>query len=589
MCEPASVIVTKNSFPTFFFQCISAFQVLQGTITHVGGFGAPETPASYTDLPVGTYTLTLTTNYYDTYTTQVTITDGQTTYVNANLAETNSDSDSLPDIREVQGYLDPFGNNRTSDPTIADTDGDGLTDDYEAGVLRTDSNGHTFWKVVSNPRMVDSDTDGLFDPDELEIGTKPLIPDSDGDGLWDSKELDYGTDPLDVNTDGDYADDYQEYLIYAIGSGSRDVAITYQDKTPQQELDTMICGATLGAGGDIVSSCDTDSASYIIGWMLSPSGKITALRDFSFSSYKGDLVGAFLNAIQFKTVQKGMKGLAIPIKNYVTKYPQLTGDVGKVVTKYSDDALQTRTLLKDTILGETAYNRVIAAEKGFGDEATVIRLYEKGVNVKLLDETFQSASIYDRYPGLAKFIANTLLNEEGMASRVTIDLTKLESAQKAGKTRSIQSWLGNIRGSYTEYKARDELYKSGVTIITDLSHINKPGLDLVLKDGNSLKIVECKAVKDLSTSNLKNYLVLDNSGQITGYNVNYALLQGLPESYFTDPNINKQFILYINSPESAAIKTKLNLPASVPYSIKNSQTNQEVKGSVNIIVMAANQ
>lgn len=52
---------------------------------------------------------------------------------------------------EVQGFLDPFGNLRTSDPQNADTDGDGLTDDYEAGYLTTNKDGISFWKVRSDP------------------------------------------------------------------------------------------------------------------------------------------------------------------------------------------------------------------------------------------------------------------------------------------------------------------------------------------------------------------------------------------------------------------------------------------------------
>ena len=79
---------------------------------------------------------------------------------------------------------------------------------------------------------------------------------------------------------------------------------------------------------------------------------------------------------------------------------------------------------------------------------------------------------------------------------------------------------------------------------------------------------------------------LDNNGQITGYNVKYALLQGLPENYFTDSTITKQFILYINSPESTAIKSKLNLPTSVPY--KYSKAGVDYTGTVQVIVMAVN-
>lgn len=288
----------------------------------------------------------------------------------------------------------------------------------------------------------------------------------------------------------------------------------------------------------------------------------------------------------------GSRPPTILFRNFVIKHPEQAGEVGKVVAKYADDSVETRAVLKEKILGETAYNRLA---NRFGDdidnEAIIVKLYEKGVNLKLLDEVFESEQIYARYPDIGKFIARTLLNEEGMASRVTIDLTKLESAYKASKTRSIQSWLGNIRGAYTEYKAKDELYKSGVTIITDLSHVNKPGLDLVLKDGNTLKIVECKAVKDLAVTDLRNYLKTDKTtGAITEFNMNYVL-KHLDESYLTDTTTTKQFILYINSPESASIASKLNLPTSVPYKFTSKfgpTQGQEISGTMQIVVKTVN-
>jgi hypothetical protein len=564
---------------------LNLYSTPPGADIYLDGSFRGQTPITINDISAGDHTLEATKTDYQLLSQTVTVISDSTSTLDLTLVPLNSDPDDIPDYVEKAGVKSPFGSIVTSDPDNVDTDGDGLTDDEEIGGVVTSKDGFTFNKVTSDPRKADSDEDGLFDPDELDIGTKPQIQDTDEDGLSDYQEIERGTDPLDKNTDGDSADDFTELMMYSWGAGvDPNVAITYQDKTPQQELETMICGATLGAGGNIVSTCDTESQSYVAGWMLSPSGKVTALRDFSFFGYQGDIVGAFLNAIQFKTVQKGMGKLVVPIKNFVVRNPQLTGDVGKIVAKYSDDILQTGAILKNSIHGENAYNRIVQ-KLGNGDETIVIRLYERGVNVKLLDDALTSAQIYDRYPGLGNFIARTLLNEEGMASRVTIDLTKLESTQKAGKTSSIQRWLGNIQGAYGEYKGKEAIYREGMTIIKDLSHVNKPGLDLVLRDGNTIKIIECKAVKDLSVSNLRNYLITDKTtGAISGYNANYAVMEGLQESYFTDPTITKQFILYINSPESTAIKSKLDLPASVPY--KYTKGGIDYTGTVQIIVMA---
>jgi hypothetical protein len=74
----------------------------------------------------------------------------------------------------------------TSEPVTADTDGDGISDDYEINVYATD------------PVLWDTDGDGLSDGDELlTTGSDPFLWDTDGDGLSDGDEGAAGTDPLD--------------------------------------------------------------------------------------------------------------------------------------------------------------------------------------------------------------------------------------------------------------------------------------------------------------------------------------------------------------------------------------------------------
>ncbi len=62
---------------------------------------------------------------------------------------------------------------------------------------------------------LDSDGDGLYDWEELELGTDPFNPDTDGDGLTDYEEVRiYGTDPLNPDSDFDGLTDGEEVLIY---------------------------------------------------------------------------------------------------------------------------------------------------------------------------------------------------------------------------------------------------------------------------------------------------------------------------------------------------------------------------------------
>ncbi len=78
-----------------------------------------------------------------------------------------------------------------------DTDGDGLSDDYETS-------------IGTNPNNPDTDGDGLSDGNEVSRGTNPLHPDTDGDGLTDGNEIARGTNPLQADTDGDAFNDGEE-------------------------------------------------------------------------------------------------------------------------------------------------------------------------------------------------------------------------------------------------------------------------------------------------------------------------------------------------------------------------------------------
>jgi len=59
--------------------------------------------------------------------------------------------------------------------------------------------------------LVDSDSDGLTNIEEEELGTDPKSKDTDGDGLWDGNEIKtYFTDPLDKDSDDDGVHDGRE-------------------------------------------------------------------------------------------------------------------------------------------------------------------------------------------------------------------------------------------------------------------------------------------------------------------------------------------------------------------------------------------
>jgi uncharacterized protein (DUF2141 family) len=119
-------------------------------------------------------------------------------------AEDDPDNDAASNLAEYQESL------YDSNPSVADTDGDGLLDGYEiANGLNpsgsdTDHDGLTDGFEVTNGLSAtksDTDGDGLSDGAEMNVyQSNPLVYDTDGDGVPDGVEVTAGTDPTDPNS-----------------------------------------------------------------------------------------------------------------------------------------------------------------------------------------------------------------------------------------------------------------------------------------------------------------------------------------------------------------------------------------------------
>ncbi|MGJ8697929.1 MAG: lamin tail domain-containing protein [Verrucomicrobiaceae bacterium] len=142
----------------------------------------------------------------------------------------DSDSDGLDDSWELTYFPDlttssGSGNNDTdaldnaaeqaagTNPTLADTDSDGLNDDLEnnSGTYLSPTN------TGSNPLNPDTDGDGINDGDEVSNAngfiTNPNLADTDGDGFNDRIEIDGGHDPTNA---ADFPSGLQPLLINEI-------------------------------------------------------------------------------------------------------------------------------------------------------------------------------------------------------------------------------------------------------------------------------------------------------------------------------------------------------------------------------------
>lgn len=163
----------------------------------------------------------------------------------------DTDDDGIPDAIEERTWTLPTGPGDTfsTDPRDNDTDGDGIPDGEEVEFTQEVVNGElrtTPAVVRSNPDAVDSDEDGLTDPEERRgwttyiarsaaegdrfvearegdanatavlfeqnVSSDPLQADADGDRLDDTRERLAGTNPGVADSDGDGIPDGEEVL-----------------------------------------------------------------------------------------------------------------------------------------------------------------------------------------------------------------------------------------------------------------------------------------------------------------------------------------------------------------------------------------
>ncbi|MEJ2745118.1 MAG: lamin tail domain-containing protein, partial [bacterium] len=101
---------------------------------------------------------------------------------------------------DTDGIPDVVENEVGSNPNDADTDDDGLQDGEE---LKNWNFAVDSWET--NPTLADTDGDGLNDYDEVVVcNTNPRKADCDGDGLSDGDEVNiHQSDPKKIDTDGD--------------------------------------------------------------------------------------------------------------------------------------------------------------------------------------------------------------------------------------------------------------------------------------------------------------------------------------------------------------------------------------------------
>lgn len=318
---------------------------------------------------------------------------------NANLPAPNSDEDGdgLTALQEL---------GRGSDPTKADTDGDGLSDAVETntGVFVSATNTGT------NPAAADTDHDGLNDGQEVAAGSDPFHPDTDGDLAFD------GSDPQPLDPAPNTLAPAHHWTFNEGQEGPLASGTTFPDIAGGAAFPATVLGngATLENGQVVLpGGANNNDVAYIDlpNHLIQPQSKVTIVAWFTVNGNTGNWTRVFdFGNSQGQEVPPG------PITdsaNYLFYSVQRgdNQDLQRVAIRTPEDGDAGIDFGLPTYLGEQIFVAV-TVDSSAGD-SSVINVFRDGewqvVNGGAYN-TLSDVNDVNNWLGRSQFSADTTLN-----------------------------------------------------------------------------------------------------------------------------------------------------------------------------------
>lgn len=378
-----------------------------------------------------------------------------------NTDEQDTDSDGLFDVIEYK-----FG----TDVEKSDTDGDGLSDYFEMLVSFTDPLNDDTDKNGTKDGDEDFDQDTLSNLNEFKYETNPYIADSDEDGLTDAEEINtYKTNPKEKDTDSDKVSDGKEIEI---GSDPLVAEENFNVNTVSTEKDTVKASVITELTGEQVETLEVKKYDNTYYFPETMPGYIGGAYDFhvegKFDSAKiqFEFDKSLLDTDNFD-----------PVIYYFNEETQLlealdttiTGNVASAnVTHFSKYILLNRTVYENSFEWQDVWDT-----NGYSGVEIVLVIDDSGSmggNDSSNQRLTVAQNLIDKLPdnskvGVVKFTSST--------STLTTKLTNdKESAKQYLTTDYFHSSGGTrmysaINSSFTLFESTDDKILKMMVVLTD--------------------------------------------------------------------------------------------------------------------------